>query len=234
MKLFLTVAFLFNIAEISLTSIVSCNGRQRNNNCYIVDLVINDDTTVVYMDKKPNITSLHFLNGNMSHLPPRFFFNYPNLKIVSVLMSNMKKVTAKDLKGAANLEILSLNYNNITRIHANSFQDSPNLKNLQFYVNKIERIEANAFLGLKKLRLLVLGENLLRDFPEGVFDHLKSLIYVNFDHNKLTSISNDLFRFDFKFIFQFCNIQIIFKVQPQNENNIYEKQQNFSDREWNF
>ena len=194
MKLLLILSVIQCLINVTLCTIVKCQGRSQNTKCYITGLEINSKSPIVYEDKKTNRTSMHFILCNMTQIPSRFFFYYPKLTIVTVHQVDMTRILPIDMKNSWNLEIFTANYNKIPKLLNNTFKNSPKIVNLQFHANKINNVEVDAFMGLKKLQLLVLSFNLLTNLQDGVFDNLKSLFYVSVCNNKLTRISKDLFR----------------------------------------
>lgn len=125
-------------------------------------------------------------------ISPNSFFGLTSLLKLEITNIRVDFLERPMLKGPVNLKLLVID-GKIKEISYDAFSEVPKIERLVLRKCEIERVSMDAFIGLGTLIELDLSHNLISFLPPGIFDDQTSLREIYLQHNKLTTLSMNLF-----------------------------------------
>lgn len=165
------------------------------NACLIIENVnvtANDTIVITNADQFQDATEFEMKDSNWEVIPSSIFTTFPHLHRIEMTV-NLKRLVADAFVGADNLHTIQLRGNQIEEIPHGAFTGAP-VSRLILSENKIRNIDDGAFDGLADLEYAYFTRNELRVIRNGTFGGALKLRRIELDRNQIETIETDAFR----------------------------------------
>jgi Leucine-rich repeat (LRR) protein len=128
----------------------------------------------------------------MERLPKNLFNNFPKLETLEIVRS-LNRLERDDFLNNKNLSVLLWFQTELKALRTETFLHCKHLRLLEITDSKLETIEIDAFLGADKLKTLIISNSLISNISKEIFLPLRSLMEIRIDHSKINYLEDELF-----------------------------------------
>jgi Leucine-rich repeat (LRR) protein len=133
-----------------------------------------------------------FQDCEMESLPKNLFNHFPKLETLEIVRS-LNRLERDDFLNNKNLLVLLLFQTELKILRNETFFHCEKLKLLEITDSKLETIEVDAFLGADNLETLIISNSLISNINRRIFLPLRSLMEIRIDLSKINYLEDELF-----------------------------------------
>ena len=166
-----------------------------------LNIITDSPVPIIHADafsNSPSVTDLQLSGRGIEEIRPGALNNLPLLGTVKLSENKLTKIE-DGVFSNSNMEYLDLDHNLIENISPHAFDNMTKLTALNLDRNKIKNFHPEWLQGKPKLEGVNLQYNQIEHLASGIFANFHNDVHLN--HNKIKSVSRDIFGTDDKIVF---------------------------------
>ncbi|KAJ3641035.1 hypothetical protein Zmor_027563 [Zophobas morio] len=165
------------------------------------NIITNSSVPIILADAFsdfPSLTELRLLRRGIEEIRPGALNNLPLLKTVKLGQNKLTNIEDGVFSNST-IEVLFVDHNLIENISPHAFDNMRKLVLLDLVDNKIKNFHPEWLQGKPKLEGVNLQYNQIEHLASGIFANFHNDVHLH--HNKIKSVSRDIFGTDDKIVF---------------------------------